>query len=130
MVRGVVSYRLLWQRLALASAALWLAACDSELITLGVLADGGGSGASGGASSTLRLRFGEPSLREELGEPDVKDDNPTLTDDARTVFFTSTRSGSSEVYTATRPTLDDPFTDPVPVEVVNRNGASSSPAIS
>jgi hypothetical protein len=130
MVRGV--FHRLWPRLALASAALWLGACDSELITLGDLAgvDSGSSGGSPGASPTLRLRFGEPFRREELGAPDAKDDNPTLTADARTVFFTSTRSGSSNVYTATRPTLEDPFTEPVPVEEVNRNGASSSPAIS
>ena len=130
MARGVFC-RLWEKRLALASTAFWLAACDSELITLGLAgADGGGSGGSAGAPPSVRLTFGEPVLREELGAPDEKDDNPTLTGDARTVFFTSTRRDSSEVYTATRPTLDEPFGDPVPVEAVNRDAQSSSPAIS
>jgi hypothetical protein len=130
MVRGV-SYRRWVKKLALASTALWLAGCDSELITLGLAGtDGGGSGGSPGVRPSVRLTFGEPVLREELGAPGAKDDNPTLTADARTVFFTSTRGDASHVYTATRPTLDDPFSDPVPVEAVNQEAESSSPAIS
>jgi hypothetical protein len=130
MVRGV-SYRSWEKKLALASTVFWLAACDSELITLGLAGAGGSSsGGSAGAPPTVRLRFGEPVLRAELGARDEKDDNPTLTADALTVFFTSTRSDGSLVYTATRPTLDDPFSDPVPVEVVNQDAQSSSPAIS
>ena len=135
MARGVVHR--LWRSLALAATALELSACDSELITLGRLADGannggadGGKSGAGGSPGTFRLKFGEPTQRVDLGLSDYKDDNATLTESALVVYFTSTRGGRSEVYTATRPTRDDPFSEPTLVEVVNEGEESSSPAIS
>jgi hypothetical protein len=93
-----------------------------------------GAGASGGASGGAaggagKLRFGTPTRLDELDSPD-KDDNPTLTEDLHDIFFTSTRSGDSDVWQAHRDDPEAPFDEPIPVDVVNTDGDDTSPAIS
>lgn len=120
--------------MALVWVTLGLAACESELVTLGQLAEadpnsGSAGSPAGGATSKPRLRFGDPVQRTELGSGE-KDDNPTLTADALTVYFSSERRDETRVYTATRPSVDEPFGEPALVDLVGNDEDISSPAIS
>lgn len=73
-------------------------------------------------------RSSEPVVVPVIGSDD-KDDNPTLTADMLEIYFTSTRSGDSDVWFATRSSVDVDFDPPVHVSVVNTSAFESSPAI-
>ncbi len=58
--------------------------------------------------------WGVPQHLMSLSSP-AQDDNPTLSADGLELFFSSQRDGRDEVYRATRPALDQPFSTPVVV---------------
>jgi hypothetical protein len=70
----------------------------------------------------------EPEVVPIIGSDD-KDDNPTLTADLLEIYFTSTRSGDSDVWVAKRTSADSDFNEPEQVAIVNSTEFESSPAI-
>lgn len=90
---------------------------------------GSTSGGEGGAGGIGVLRFLNASSIEQTVTEDIED-NPTLTADGLELFFTSTRGGDSDVWVATRATVDDDFGEAVPVDAANTGAVESSPAIS
>jgi hypothetical protein len=126
-------------------------ACQlGEVVTLGHSLGAGGSGgldtgsggaSSGGAAPSLGgtgpgglppvLTVTEIRPVAELASAE-KDDNPTLTADELLLCFTSLRpggTGDSDVWCAERSSADQPFGEPVALEVVNEDGFESSPAL-
>lgn len=86
------------------------------------------SNADATARPVVAPQFAEPTL--VLGiESDSKDDNPTLTGDLLQIYFTSTRGGNADVWTARRSDPALPFEAPTPVDVVNTDEFDSSPAV-
>lgn len=69
-----------------------------------------------------------PRVVPVIGSDD-KDDNPTLTSDLLEIYFTSTRSGNSDVWFARRDSVDVDFDPPEPLTVVNTSEFESSPAV-
>jgi WD40-like Beta Propeller Repeat len=98
----------------------------------GRASDGGtaGEGTAGDGPGSVVVTNIRP-LRE-LNSEDV-DDNPTLTEDELLLCFTSTRptsSGGSDVWCATRDSLDAPFGTPEEQTSLNTDDFESSPVIS
>ena len=57
--------------------------------------------------------------------------DPSLTADGLTIYFSSNRGGSFDLYRATRPSLDAPFAMPAAVPVLNADAHNElSPEIS
>lgn len=69
-----------------------------------------------------------PVIVPVIGSED-KDDNPTLTNDMLEIYFTSTRSGNSDVWFARRDSADVDFNAPEPLSIVNSSEFESSPAV-
>lgn len=62
--------------------------------------------------------FGAPVPIAELNASDSEAD-PAPSGDERVIVFSTTRSGSPEIWYATRATRDDPFSTPLPVPGLN-----------
>jgi hypothetical protein len=75
--------------------------------------------------------FGTPSLVTELSSA-VQDANPVLTADGLVAYISSQRSGvnQAEIYVATRPTVNDKFSTPLPVTELNSPAQDWPAAIS
>jgi Tol biopolymer transport system component len=97
-------------------AMLGLAACSSQLIVLG-------------EEAPPAYHFGTPVRIPELDSP-AKTDNPSLTADLREIYFTSERTGSAEVWFATRPSRDQAFGAPQLASALNSSTIETSSVIS
>lgn len=73
-------------------------------------------------------RVSSPVVVPVIGSDD-KDDNPTLTADLLEIYFTSTRSGDTDVWFAKRESADVDFGEPEQLTVVNTSEFESSPAV-
>ncbi len=100
--------------------------CRGELITLGQRSSGTADAPD--AMVFRAPRVADPKVVPVIGS-DAKDDNPTLTQDLLEIYFTSTRSGDSDVWFAKRDTADVDFDPPEQLSVVNTTEFESSPAI-
>jgi len=104
--------------------ALVLGACgEGELLTLG-------------EQRTSSARVGEfvnVERVDEVGVDGEDDENPTLTDDMREIYFNSDRDEAAEgsdIWYARRDSADAPFDEPRPLGGWSDDGSDSSPAIS
>jgi hypothetical protein len=99
-----------------------------------------GSGRLGGAARDLFLSslqsdgtWGAPTLIPELSSP-TTENRPTIRQDGLEIFFYSDRlggSGSSDLWTATRPTVDAPWSTPVNLgATVNSSSVDQHPYLS
>jgi hypothetical protein len=95
------------------------------------IADGSSSGADvSPADGWTPPIFGNVSLVAGLGGTTDESENPSLTRDLLQMFFSSTRSGSGDVYCASRSAADASFDTPTKVGVFATADVESSPAIS
>jgi Tol biopolymer transport system component len=98
--------------------------------------DGGVDAATGSMDTPPRCDrmkpFGAPVPVTELDTTD-SDENARLSPDELTVYFSSNRPGGAgnyDIYTATRATVDEPFSNVHPVMGVDTTGIERSPVIS
>lgn len=103
--------------------------CWLTLATLPAPAGCAGQTVTLGDSSPRPYHFDAPVPIAELASPS-RTDNPTLTADLREIFFTTDRSGTGDVWVATRATPSAPFDPPQPVSAVNSDGFETSAAVS
>src|SRR5580765_6436467 len=75
--------------------------------------------------------FTSPQLLSSLELPDasVSQGYPSVTSDLKTIYFSTTRSGISQIYFATRATSTDAFGAPAPVTGLPPNVAAQSPFV-
>jgi hypothetical protein len=110
--------------LAATWTALALSACgEGELLTLGEQR----------APNELAGEFVNVQRLDEVRVDGEQDENPTLTDDMREIYFNSDRDGAAEgsdIWYARRNSVDEPFDEPRPVGGWSDEGSDSSPAIS
>lgn len=93
-------------------------------------ADGG---ASGDGSDAMPLgNFNQPVVIAEVSDP-LTDDDPSITGDGLELYFASERGGSAtgyaDIYVATRTTIFDPWSAPMPVAQLNSTDEDQSPGI-
>jgi hypothetical protein len=72
--------------------------------------------------------FGAPELLAELSS-DGDETSPALTADGLVIVFASSRSGTMDLYYATRDSVDDPFGEPVALDGINSSGEDTDPFI-
>jgi OmpA-OmpF porin, OOP family len=126
--------------LALAAAVM---ACAAGCSTIGdgkgddARADGapGGGGDGGGSEADAAVPlgpFGEPRLLEALSDPAALDADPTMPDDARELYFVSSRTGSAgiDIWVSRRDSVDDEWGTAEPVPELNSADADQDPEIS
>ena len=110
--------------LAAASMAMLLGACgEGELLTLGEQR----------AESQPVGEFVNVQRVDEVCVEGEDDENPTLTDDMREIYFNSDRDDGAEgsdIWYARRDSPDEPFDEPRPLGGWSDDGSDSSPAIS
>jgi hypothetical protein len=107
-------------RTALAVAAIGIAACGGELVTLGT---GDAEPVFGDAGQSVR----------NLNQERSNEYDPTLTDDLLEIFFISDRArgvGGKDVWHALRRDRRDPFDPPEPVREVSSQADEESVAVS
>ena len=97
-------------------------------------APGGGDGGSAGEpDAAVPLGpFSEPGLIAALSDPAALDADPTMPDDARELYFVSTRTGSAgvDIWVSRRDSVDDDWGPPDPVPELNSADADQDPEIS
>ncbi|HEY5922839.1 MAG TPA: hypothetical protein VIV11_14270 [Kofleriaceae bacterium] len=71
-----------------------------------------------GFDSVVDAAFATPVALAELNSP-VVDDDPSLTGDMLEIYFASHRSGTEQLYRATRNTVTEPWSAPAPVPELN-----------
>ncbi|HOU93565.1 MAG TPA: hypothetical protein PLU22_21080 [Polyangiaceae bacterium] len=133
----------MWRLLALGVClGLALLGCEvrREIVARERTAAGGASGgtaagAEGGAGVGGELardppRFANPTPVDDLNDPDAKDQDPSLTGDQLEIFFFSDRSGSEDIWTATREAPEASWDPPVPVPELNSDSIEQNPTIS
>lgn len=106
-------------------AALLLIGCgDSRLLTLGRNPPE--------AQAYERPHYALVRQVDELSLDDSKNDNPTLTADLRSIYFTTTRGDETgtDVWFSSRANALDRFDPPEPFTLVNTDEDEASPAIS
>lgn len=109
--------------------ALLASSCSGEKVSLGLSrAAAQPPRRDAGPRPDSTPRFAAPEIVSEL-ESESKDDNPTLTADLKEIYFTSKRSGNSDVWVARRASENAPFDPPEQVSAVNSDGFESSPAV-
>ena len=84
------------------------------------------------ARPTLADPFTAGTLIVELAT-DGTDSHPALSDDERVILFESNRpggAGDSDIWIATRPSIDAPFVDPTPLPVINTDAFEGEPLLS
>ncbi len=102
----------------------------------GARADGspGGDARTGGdADAAVPLGpFGEPHLIEALSDPAYSDADPSMTDDARELYFSSNRPGSAgtDIWVSRRDSVDDDWGAPELVVELNSADAELDPEVS
>ncbi len=79
--------------------------------------------------ASLDEPFTNPTRVAELNHSG-NDSGATLAEDGLTVYFASNRSGSWDLYRATRPERDAPFSTPTALSVVNTDESELDPATS
>jgi hypothetical protein len=107
------------------AAALLLGGCgDSRLLTLGRNPEG--------PEPNERPHYTLVRRVDELSLADSKNDNPTLTADLLTIYFTSDRGDDTgtDVWFSSRVNASDPFDAPQALTRVNTKEDEASPAIS
>ena len=72
--------------------------------------------------------FGEPARLAELSS-DADDIGPAVFDDGRVIVFSSTRSGESDLYFATRSSVDEPFGAPEALGPLNSAARDTDPFV-
>ena len=79
-------------------------------------------------------RFGPARAVTELNDPAANDIQPNVRANGLEVVFSSNRAGTlgaQDIWAATRPTINDPWTAPVNLgSVVNTGAAESRPSLS
>jgi hypothetical protein len=108
---------------------------DGSCDDCGARADGAPSadGGGGGADAAIPLGpFSEPHLIEPLSDPLAGDADPSMTDDALELYFSSNRTGSAgtDIWLSERESVDDPWGDPHPVTALNSGDAELDPEVS
>jgi hypothetical protein len=97
-------------------------------------AAGGGDGGGGGeADAAVPLGpFSEPRAIPALSDPAALDADPTMPDDARELYFVSTRAPSAgvDIWVSRRDSVDDDWGPPDPVPELNSADADQDPEIS
>lgn len=98
-------------------------------------AGSGGSMASGGSDGQepqepSAPRFAAPFSVIELNDPDAKDQDPTLPEDQREIFFFSDRGGNADIWSSLRDSVDDAWESPLVVTELNSEEIEQNPAIS
>lgn len=96
-------------------------------------APGSGDGGGGGEADAAPPLgpFGEPRLLA-LSDPAALDADPTMPDDARELYFVSTRTGSAgiDIWVTRRDSVDDDWGPAEPVPELNSADAEQDPEIS
>lgn len=77
---------------------------------------------------TVDEAFADPVRVAELNQAE-NDSGATPTPDGLTVYFASNRTGSWDLFRATRPDLDSPFAEPMAIDVANTEELELDPAI-
>lgn len=96
-------------------------------------AGGGDDGGGGEADAAVPLGpFSEPRSIAVLSDPAAVDADPTMPDDARELYFVSTRTGSAgvDIWVSRRDSVDEDWGPPVPVPELNSADADQDPEIS
>jgi hypothetical protein len=110
------------QIFVVASLAVALTGCGGDTLTLG-------RGQPGAPT------FGAPiNISQQIGTDVDNEDNPSLTADLLTIFFTSNREDDDDtgvdVFTARRSSVDAPFGQEQRLSAVSSDGFDTSPSIS
>jgi hypothetical protein len=107
----------------------WVRLVAAALLCLGASCSTGAT-VNLGAQAPRPYHFGTPRLHAELGTANAND-NPTLTADLLDLYFTSARdANATDVWTAHRASVSEPFTDVAPVTAANSPFFETSAAIS
>lgn len=67
-------------------------------------------------------------MRVDVLNTDANDDDPTLTADMLEIVFGSNRGGNQDLYSSSRPSLDDDWDPPQPVTELNDNANDNTPS--
>lgn len=74
--------------------------------------------------------FGTPARVDELSAPGSSNDDPSLTADMLEIYFDTNRSGSHDVWRATRDSVDEPWGEPEELAELNSRANESTPEVS
>jgi Tol biopolymer transport system component len=75
-------------------------------------------------------RWSAPRRIEELSAAGANDESAFISGDGLTVWFNSDRDGEHDVFVARRPSVDDPFDAPAPVDELNSDRSDTDPWVS
>lgn len=81
------------------------------------------------AVCSAQTPFGEPVLVEELFAPEASNDDPSLTADMLELYFDTDRAGTSDIWRATRSSVDAPWGAPEPVAILNSRASEGTPEL-
>src|SRR5262245_15060305 len=71
--------------------------------------------------------FGTPRLLPKVNELHVDDAHARFSTDERTIYFSSYRNGTFQIFTASRNLATDDFGMPAPLPIVNTGAAETQP---
>jgi hypothetical protein len=88
--------------------------------------DGGGAGHDGGVLGD----FAEPAIIEPISDPNTSEADPSVTGDGLELYFSSSRTGNTDIYVTRRDSLSDPWDPPDLVEELSSADADLDPEVS